>query len=537
MIHGLSKHTVGAGAALAYFLDEDFLDKKTKQWRKREPEPKLLEGDPQQIKEMCDSSKYKHKYTSGVLSFTAEESLKIEATPGMKQALIEELRDFAYAGFKHDDAKMLCVVQHTHLNRLELHYLIPRVSAESGLYFNPFPPNYDGREGQGSNNVFKKQNDVFIDYVCNKYELQNPRAREVKREIKEPAFEDARNTRLRGKVVEQINARISSGEINNRYDMFNFLKKYKGEITRCGNDYFSVKFPMPEKAVRLKGELYGSNSEKAIEAFRSKNVTTESSRDEVRSIYRDMMKERSGEVEKRHGKRTAENDKYNHNSDLQSELNDSFEMLSGEYHEIDSKASAAAASFISVTKDILQPSAPVQPSISGGGNVGTSIDSVTAGSTGNKVLDEMFAQYLSWKKALLKKEASTISQSPVFQQAKLSTLRARSQSIDLKMSVLTGHNFVEPGRGHLTTKDADIYKKTIAKEVRVANKEMKEAERLEKQRQELEQVARKAQDKKWRVEEEKQRKMQLALKELRQKLEKDKLDKRHSNTAPSLSKR
>lgn len=534
MIHGLSKHTVGAGAALAYFLDEDFLDKETKEWRKREPEPKLLEGNPQQVREICDSSKYKHKYTSGVLSFTAEESQKIEATPGMKEALIEELRDFAYAGFKHDDAKTLCVVQHTHLNRLELHYLIPRVSAESGLYFNPFPPNYDGRSGQGSNSVFKRQNDSFVDYVCNKYELQNPRSQEVKREVKDPAFEDIRIKRLRSKVIDQLSSRIDSGELNSREDMFKFLAKYKGEITRSGSDYFSVKFPMSEKAVRLKGDIYGENSEKAIESLRSKNVQKGLSHEEISSIYRDVMIERSEQVEKRHGKRTAENDEYSHNSDLQSELDDSFELLSGEYHEIDSKANAAAATYIKENKEVLIPSAPAQPL--GGGSVGTSIDSVTAGTTGNKVLDEMFAQYLSWKKALLKKEASTISQSPAFRQARLSTLRARSHSIDLKMSVITGHNFVEPSRGALTKKDADLYKKAIAKEVRVANKELKDAERLEKQGREVELVAEKAQVDRSRLEEEKQRKIKLALKDLSLKLEKSKQIQQRGLSSPAPRK-
>lgn len=521
MIHGLSKHTVGAGAALAYFLDEEFLDKETKQWRKREPDPKLLDGDPQQIKEMCDGSKYKHKYTSGVLSFTAEESQKIEATPGMKEALIEELRSFAYAGFKHDDAKILCVVQHSHLNRLELHYLIPRVSAESGLYFNPFPPNYDGRKGQGSNNVFKKQNDTFVDYVCSKYELQNPRSLEVKREVKEPAFEDSRTTRLRAKVIDQLTSRVESGELNSREDMFKFLAKYKGEITRSGSDYFSVKFPMSERAVRLKGDMYGENSAKAIESLRSKNVQKGLSHEEIISIYRDVMIERSEQVEKRHGKRTAENDEYHYGADLQSELSDSLDMLSGEYHEIDSKASAAAATYIKENKDVLLPSTPVQP-LAGGGSVGTSIDSVTAGSTGNKVLDEMFAQYLSWKKALLKKEASTISQSPAFKQARLSTLQARSHSIDLKMSIITGRNFVEPSRGALTKQDADLYKRAIAKEVHVANKALKDAERLEKQRREVELVTEKAQVDRSRLEEEKQRKIKLALNELSLKLEKSK---------------
>ena len=182
MIHGLSKHTQGAGGAVDYFLDDQYFeadptqeDPRAGEWREREPKPVVLDGDPKQIVALCDSLGFKNRYTSGVLSFSPEESAKISATPGMKEQLIEELREFAYAGVKSDDCKPLLVVQHEHTGRLELHYLIPRVSLESGKYFNPFPPNYDGRRGKGTNNTYKEQNDTFTDHMCSKYGLQNPR--------------------------------------------------------------------------------------------------------------------------------------------------------------------------------------------------------------------------------------------------------------------------------------------------------------------------------------------------------------------------
>lgn len=67
----------------------------------------------------------------------------------MREAMIEDLREFAYAGVKNDDSKLLFIVQHTHTGRLELNYNIPRVNLGKWKYFNPFPPNYDGKRGKG----------------------------------------------------------------------------------------------------------------------------------------------------------------------------------------------------------------------------------------------------------------------------------------------------------------------------------------------------------------------------------------------------
>ncbi len=523
MIHGLSKHTSGAGAALAYFLGEEFLDKYTKKWRKRDPEPQLLDGDVQQIKEMCDSSGYKHKYTSGVLSFTSEETKRIDAAPGMKEAIMEELREFAYAGFKHNDSKILCVVQHTHLDRLELHYLIPRVSAESGLYFNPFPPNYSGRKGPGTNDVFKRQNDSFVDYVCSKYRLQHPRSLEVKRDIKVPVFEDTNISRLRQKVVDQISSRIDSGEIISRDDMFKFLGKYNGEITRCSDDYFSVKFPGAQKAVRLKGEMYGANSAQAIEQKRLTATEIRWSASEIAENYHAVVQERAGQVESRHGKRTAENDLTEEEvKELEADLHGTHEILSGKYYEIDAKASAAAAAYIKENRAILEAAAaPLAPM--GGGSTSITSENTATGNTVNNVLDEMFTHYISWKKALLKKEANLAAQeAPWCKQAVLSSLRGKSHSIDLKMSVFTGYNFVESGNGYLTANDAKYYKEIIAKEVLCATSEMREAVRGETERQALQQAAqaeRAVQAENDMRAAEQERKLRQAIAELRQKLE------------------
>lgn len=306
MIHGLSTHTQGAASAVAYFVDDMYFeeaptpeDPKAGTWHERDPRPVVLEGDAEQIVALCESLSFKHKYTSAVLSFTLEETARIDANPGMKESIIEDLRQFAYAGVKRDDCNPLHIVQHTHTGRLELHYLIPRVSIESGKYFNPYPPNYDGRKGKGTNDVFIKQNDIFTDYMCSKYGLQNPRDPRIAREIKISKFDP--NKVDKKLINEQVGKLIDSGGIKSRDDIVSFLEKSGGTITRKGSDYLSVKFEDNKKAIRLRGDYYGEQSYAEISA-RSNRAAERISRplETISSEYALVLSERAEEVEGRH---------------------------------------------------------------------------------------------------------------------------------------------------------------------------------------------------------------------------------------------
>lgn len=313
MINGLSHHTTNAGGAVDYLLDDMFFDtdinvntdldyddqKRTGEWRERDPKPVLLEGDPEQMVALCNSLTFKNTYTTGVLSFSPEETKLIDATPGLKENLVNELRDFAYAGVKKDDCKPMMVVQHTHTGRLELNYMIPRVHMESGKYFNPFPPNYDGRKGKGANDTFKQQNDSFVDYVCSKYGLQNPRDPEYAQEIKINKFDPAKVDKKL--INEEVSELVGSGHIKSRVDVVKFLKDKGGTITRMGEDYISVKFDDKSRAIRLKGSYYGGQSHEAIEAgLDAAKEQLNRSPEEFEAAFRKVQTERAGEVESRH---------------------------------------------------------------------------------------------------------------------------------------------------------------------------------------------------------------------------------------------
>lgn len=476
MINGLSKHTVKAVAAIDYFLADEYLDKLDGQWKNREPAPKLLEGDPLQMRTLCDSLTYKHKYTSGVLSFSQAETDKINATPGLKEQLIEELREFAYAGFKNDDSKPLLVVEHSHTGRLELHYLIPRVSLESGLYFNPFPPNYDGKRGPGNNQAFIKQNDAFVDAMCERYGLQSPRDPAIERQIKPPVFEPNKgNAAIRKQVVEALDALIDAGVVKNREHMCKFLEDKGATITRKGDDYFSFKFPEMDKAVRLKGDLYGNSSIREIgERYESRQKDFESSRSTAESRFAEAIAERQSEVEGRHGKRTAEADAARSADPAAAhELRSTIQSLEGKLDDLSSRVRANAAAFCAANAEIMNPDI-------------SSANICEPGSTGDPVLDKIRREYHRWLQQC-EAEAERYRKKRDSVRDKLG--KSISGLANFFISTFTGKNFCEPVQKNLSLEDLSVYRKAALAELSDARAELKELQRNERTLEQVSQVS------------------------------------------------
>lgn len=298
MINGLSKWTTNAGKAINYFLGDTYFDKETEEWKPRDPEPVILEGDPQAMKFICDKLEFKNKYTTGVLSFSPEETANIAANPGLKDKILQDFKDFAFAGVP-DDARQFLAIEHTHTGRLEIHYMMPRVHLESGKYRNPFPPNYNGKRGKGHNDAFIKENDSYIDHACAKFGLTNPRDPEVARDLKISAFdkEAATKKEVHGLVCDLI----KSGHITCREDIQNFFMELGGTITRNSDDYISVKFGDDQKAMRFKCDIYDKANFGAKALSESEvHGKTRTSQGSIEQRFKDVMSDRTKETERRH---------------------------------------------------------------------------------------------------------------------------------------------------------------------------------------------------------------------------------------------
>ena len=492
MINGLSTHTQGAAGAIEYFEADKYFEEdptpeepQRGEWRERDPRPEWIEGDAAQLVALCESLPFKHTYTTGVLSFTPEESARIAATPGMKEDILKDLKEFAYAGVKNDDCKPMFINQHTHKQRLELNYFIPRVSLESGKYFNPFPPNYDGRKGKGSNNKFLEQNDAFVDYMCSKYGLQNPRDPKVAREIKITKFDQHKVDKK--EIHEAICKSIESGGIKDRDGIISFLEKAGGTITRKGADYISVKFDGDKRAIRLRGEFYGEQSYSEI-SDRVERAAERVNRpfEEVERRYNEVLSERAGEVAGRHGLKglaaEREND-FDRKStaelrDFAAELKATKDSI-GDYDGYSRDVSNYVANNPSLAN------ASNAPGIEIGGSMTDSLVEPTP--TGDPVIDFFKREFHKMLKKFAAEEMKRAGSMWKVDPEQAKRIRAISEMITKFFSSLAlGKNFVTGRPGPMTTMDIAFTRQVINEQKRELMRELKAIGAVIKQRERVE---------------------------------------------------
>lgn len=251
MIVGFSKYSTGNGRGpTQYMIDEK------RAGREKSP-PVVLRGDAEQTRKLIDSLEFKHKYTSGVLSFAPDEKI----TPKMEQAIIDRFESVAFAGLETDQYNILWV-RHTHAGHHEMHFVTPRVELSTGKSLNIKPPGERARE----------HFDDYRNEINAKYGLADPtdpdRARNVStpdHELKIASEALRRGLRASDNMRELIDRVLSQraveGLIRSREDVLEHVKDLGLDVPREGKDYITVREVESGKRWRLKGELYARDYE------------------------------------------------------------------------------------------------------------------------------------------------------------------------------------------------------------------------------------------------------------------------------------
>ena len=251
MIVGFSRHGTGKGSGpVGYLTDAERLG------REHAP-PEVLRGNAEQTKNLIDSLAFKHKYTSGVLSFAPNE----EITPEMELAVMDRFEQVAFAGLERDQYNILWV-KHTHAGHHELNFVVPRVELISGKSLNIRPP------GEKT----KQHYDDFRSEINARYALADPtdpsRARNVStpdHELKIASEALRRGEKAPENIRELIDGvltqRVTEGLITNREDVLTQVKDLGFNITRTGKDYITVQEPESGQRWRMKGPLYAREFE------------------------------------------------------------------------------------------------------------------------------------------------------------------------------------------------------------------------------------------------------------------------------------
>jgi len=246
------KHGIGSAKGAADYLTQA----QDSQGHDREV-IQVLEGDPHQVAAVADALTFKHKYRSGVISWSPED----KPTPDQIKAVLEDYKKMAFAGLEPDQYAFSAVLHHEKDKGIHIHTLTARVDLVSGKSMNPAPPGW------------QKYFDTVRDMHNHANGWARPddpdRARMVQPGFR--AYVDAAKLKAgmqvesdpRQLVTEYLTHKIDTGEIENRQDVLTALHEAGLETPRAGKNYITVKDPETGDKFRMKGVLFNDNFQRS----------------------------------------------------------------------------------------------------------------------------------------------------------------------------------------------------------------------------------------------------------------------------------
>lgn len=261
----------------------------------------VLQGKPEEVRELIDASPYAKKYTSGVLSF--EES---ELAPGQREKLMESFERVLMPGLDKDQYSVLWV-EHSDKGRVELNFLIPNTELLTGKRLQPY---YDRAD--------RPRVDAWQTVVNGRMGFSDPND-----PLKRRALVTARTLpETKQEVVRAITNGLlslaSSGELKTRQDVTEALTASGFEVVRTTKSSISIADPDGGQNIRLKGAIYeqsfnaGSDLRAEIEgAARAYRRDAESRIQRARAVCKSGT-ERQREANQRRYQRPRRGDERGH---------------------------------------------------------------------------------------------------------------------------------------------------------------------------------------------------------------------------------
>jgi relaxase-like protein len=248
MIVGFSRHGTGGGRGPVNYLTANRNPDRTA----RIPPPAVLRGNPELTRMLIDSLAFKHKYTSGVLSFAPGEHI----TEAMEARIMDGFEQVAFAGLERDQYSILWV-RHTHAGHHELHFLAPRVELATGKSLNIAPP------GRATRELY----DTYRSLINAEYALADPEDPARSRAVSLPDHlaKLQAHAQRQGKALKEdkreiitafIQREIDAGRISDRAGVETYLQGQGFTLTRSGKDYITILEPGTGERLRLKGSIY-----------------------------------------------------------------------------------------------------------------------------------------------------------------------------------------------------------------------------------------------------------------------------------------
>lgn len=223
----------------------------------RNPPPKILGGNPQQLILLVKDLALKTKYQTGAVSFAPTDRVSEK----QQREVMELFERTAFAGLRRDQYDILWV-QHSHTqdNRLELHFVIPCIELSTGKSLNATWP--------GSHDTYYK---ALRDYLNNKCDWASPDDPARKRDIQPGfyAYIHRENEQLQAAGLELDNRidhrkliheflveKMEQGVIRDRETMIQTLSAQGYQFRKIENNFITITREDLPRPIRFKGRMY-----------------------------------------------------------------------------------------------------------------------------------------------------------------------------------------------------------------------------------------------------------------------------------------
>nr|WP_289057362.1 relaxase/mobilization nuclease domain-containing protein [uncultured Psychrobacter sp.] len=231
---------------------------------------KVLYGDPRLTEQLINTTPFKQKYKTGVLSFTEDAE---GFTDEQKKDIMQRFEETLFVGLEPDQYDILWVEHTDKGGRLELNFVIPCQELRSGKRLQPFYAGADLVRVNAFKNIINQEYDLtdpndperkrLINPYVNNAPRPTPYDRPPKSKEKEQEKEDNEiiaNPKSTFALKEAIDRRmrhsLAEGSLNNRSSVRYALEGMGLTIKRATKSSISVAHPKMKRNVRLKGTVY-----------------------------------------------------------------------------------------------------------------------------------------------------------------------------------------------------------------------------------------------------------------------------------------
>ena len=199
----------------------------------------VLQGNPEEVRELIDATPFAKKYTSGVLSFAEK-----ELPPGGREKVMASFERVLMPGLEKNQYSILWV-EHQDKGRLELNFVIPNIELQSGKRLQPY---FDRADRPRVNAWQTLTND--------RLGLRDPNDPTCRRPLTQ-ASDLPRDKQLAAeKITTGLMNLMQQGVIRSRQDVVAQLESYGLTVARETKSSISIADPDGGRNIRLKGMIY-----------------------------------------------------------------------------------------------------------------------------------------------------------------------------------------------------------------------------------------------------------------------------------------